>query len=54
MRKLKEKFKNTSRQMIMKTQPFKIYSMPKKAVLREVRAIEAFLKKEEKTLKSTT
>ena len=28
MRKLRRKFRNTSRQMIMKTQPFKIYGTP--------------------------
>ena len=30
MRKSRRKLKNTSRQIIMKTQPFKIYGMPQK------------------------
>ena len=48
MRKSKGKFKNISRQMIMKIQPFKIYGMLQKQCL-EVKfiAIQAFLKKEE-------
>ena len=33
MRKSKEKLKNSMRQMIMKTQPFKIYEMPQKQCL---------------------
>ena len=50
MRKSKGKLKNTSRQMIMKTQPPKIYGKPTKAVLREkFTAIQAFVKKEEKS-----
>ena len=48
MRKSIRKSNNASRQMIMKTQPPKIYGKPTKAVLREkFTAIQAFLKKEE-------
>ena len=31
---IKGKFKNTSRQMTMKTQPFKIYGVPQKQFLK--------------------
>ena len=50
MRKSRKKLKNTSRQMIMKTQPHKTYGDATKAVLRgKFIAIQAFLKKEEKS-----
>ena len=35
MRKSRKKLKGTSRQMIMKTQPFRIYRMPQKQFLEE-------------------
>ena len=50
MRKSRRKLKNTSRQMTMKIQPFKIYRMPQKQFLRgKFIAIKAFLKEEEKS-----
>ena len=49
MRKSKRKFKNTTRQMIMKIQPFKIYEMPQKLYLGKFIVMQAFLKKEEKS-----
>ena len=50
MRKSKGKLKNTSRQMIMKTQSFKIYEMPQMQFLRgKIIVIQAFFKKEEKS-----
>ena len=35
VRKSRRKLKNTSRQMIMKTQPFKMYGMPQKQFFEE-------------------
>ena len=50
MRNSKGKFKNTFRQMIMKTQPLKSLWDPVKAVLRgKFIVIQALLKKEEKS-----
>ena len=50
MRKSKGRLKNTLRQMIMKTLPFKNLWNATKAVLRgKFIAIQAFLKKEEKS-----
>ena len=46
---IKGKLKNTSREMIMKTQPFKIYDMLQKQFLRTLIVIKAFLRKEEKS-----
>ena len=49
MRKSKGKFKNISRQMIMKIQPFKIYVMSQKQFL-EVSSLDTGLsQKEEKS-----
>ena len=49
MRKSRRKLKNTSRQMIMKTQPLKIYGMQQKQFLGTFIAIQAFLCKEVKS-----
>ena len=50
MRKSRRKFRNTSRQMIRKTQPLKNLWDPAKAVLRgKFIAKQAFLKKEERS-----
>ena len=55
MRKSKRKLKNTSRQVIMMTQPFKILWDATKAVLRgNFIAIQAFLKKEKSQIDNLT
>ena len=49
MRKSRRKLKTTLKQMIMKTQPLKIYGMLRKQCSGKFIAIQAFLKKEERS-----
>ena len=54
MRKTKGTFKNTLRQMIMKTQPFKIYGIPQKRFLEGSSQQYRPFSKKKKNLKSIT
>ena len=49
MRKLRHKLKNTLRQMTMKTQPFNLWDAAKAAFREKFIAVQAFLKKEDKS-----